>query len=99
MARPKQTDLGGMTGPGVELPKHKDLDRLGDEYIDVRDRKAELATELGTIEKKIIDKMEQKGLLTYTFSDQQIVRKQGKSKIKIKTVKVDTEKEPEQDPE
>lgn len=83
----KQDDLPAMTGPGVEQPKFKDLDRLGDKFIEIRDEKAALATKLGEVEKKIADCMAEHSLLKYQFSDQEIVLKPGKNHIKIKTVK------------
>ena len=79
-----------MEGPGVGQPKYKDLDKLADQYVDVRDEKAALATKLGKIEGQIVDKMIEKGIRTYRFSDQEVTIKPGTTHIKIKTVKVDT---------
>lgn len=78
-----------MEGPGVAPPKYKDLDRLGDKFIEVRDEKAELASKLGDIEVSIAEKMVEHGLNKYKFSDQEIILKPGKTHIKIKTVKAD----------
>lgn len=83
----KQEDLPAMEGPGVAPPKFKDLDRLGDKFIDVRDQKAALAEKLGDIEKQIAEKMVEHGMGRYKFSDQEIILKPGKTHIKIKTVK------------
>ena len=77
-----------MEGPGVSTPKFKDIDRLADKFIEIRDQKAELATELGDIEQKIAEKMQEHGLTKYRFSDQEVVIKSGHLKVKIKTVKV-----------
>ena len=79
-----------MEGPGVGQPKFKDLDKLADQFVDVRDEKAALATKLGKIESQIVDKMIEKGIRTYRFSDQEVTIKPGTTHIKIKTVKVDT---------
>ena len=78
-----------MNGPGVAQERYKDLDRLGDEFIETRDEKAKLATKLGTIEKKLAEKMAEKGLARYRFGDQEMLIKIGATHIKIKTVKVD----------
>lgn len=85
----KTQDLPGVEGPGVSLPKFKDLDRLADKFIEVRDQKAELATKLGDLEKQIADKMIHHGLDRYKFSDQEVIIKTGKTHIKIKTVKAE----------
>lgn len=93
--RPLPQDLPGVEGPGVSPPKFKDIDRIADQFVEVRDEKAELATKLGELEKKIIEKMGEHGLDKYRFSDQEIIVKHGKNKVKIKTVKVDTEQDGE----
>lgn len=87
----KAQDLPGVEGPGVSPPKFKDLDRLADKFIEIRDQKAELATKLGETEKKIAEKMQEHGLSKYKFSDQEVVLKEGKIHIKIKTVKATAE--------
>lgn len=87
MKKPVTQDLPGVEGPGVSLPKFKDLDRLGDKFTSVRDEKAELAAKLGDIEASIAAKMVEHGLTKYKFSDQEIILKPGKTHIKIKTVK------------
>lgn len=89
MPRAKATDLPGIEGPGVSVPKYKDLDRLGDEFIEVRDEKAKLAEKLGKIEDKIIDAMIDHGLTRYKFADQEAILKPGKQHIKIKTIKAE----------
>jgi len=87
MKRAKVQELPAMEGPGVGVVKDKALDSLGDEFIEVRDKKALLATELGTLEEKILDRMKTKGMTTYRFGDQEIVFKPGNDHIKIKTIK------------
>lgn len=74
-------------GPGISPVKYKDIDRLGDKFIDVRDKKAELATELGKIEERIAEKMTEHGITKYRFADQEVILKPGKTHVKIKTVK------------
>lgn len=56
-----------MTGEGVALPKDRALDKLGDEFTDIRDKKAKLAEELGEIEMKIVERMNEKGVTRYVF--------------------------------
>jgi hypothetical protein len=90
MPKPKQDDLGGMTGPGVEQPRHRDLDRLADKYDDLLENRAEISTSIGETEKQILDKMKEKGLTKYRYRDQVVEFKPGKDHIKIKTVKADS---------
>lgn len=78
-----------MEGPGVGQVKHRDIDRLGDKFIEIRDEKAALATKLGETEKAIVDKMVEKGLTKYTFGDQEVIVKPGKNHIRIRTIKVE----------
>lgn len=40
MARPKAQDLPGVEGEGVSPKKDKALEKLGDEFIEIRDQKA-----------------------------------------------------------
>lgn len=95
----KQPDLTGVEGPGVSLPKDKALDKLGDEFIETRDKKATLATKLGDLEKKIIDRMAEKGLKHYRFGDQEMDVVETKLHVKVKTVKVEgVEVDPDDEP-
>ena len=89
MARPKSTDLPGMEGPGVERLKDKALDKLGDKFIEIRDAKAELATELTAVESKAADRMSELKITEYHFSDQVMTLKPGKTHVKVRTVKND----------
>lgn len=89
MTRPKAQDLPNMDGPGVGVEKFKDLDRLGDKFIEIRDEKAALATKLRDTERKLAELMADKGITRYRFGDQEIVIKIGATHIKIKTIKVD----------
>lgn len=91
MARPKAQDLPGVEGPGVAPVKYKDLEKPGDEFVELRDDKAELATKMTGVQTKIIDKMIEKGITKYRFSDQEIELIDGKRKVKVKTVKVASE--------
>jgi len=94
----KSVDLPNMKGPGVELPKFKDLDRLADRFIEIRDEKAKLAGDLAKQEAKIAECMVEHDITRYQFSDQEVILKPGKTHVKIKTVKVDgTEAEPEEE--
>lgn len=86
---PKAQDLPHMEGPGVALPKYKDLDKLGDKFIDIRDQKATLATKLGDTEKRIIELMRDKGLEVYRFGDQEMKIVETKLHVKVKAVQVD----------
>jgi hypothetical protein len=91
--RPKQTDMP-LKGEGVETVTDKQLIQLGDEFIDVRDNKAVLATKLKETETKILDRMDILGIKEFRFSDQIVTSKTGARHVKVKTVKVECE-EPE----
>lgn len=78
-----------MQGEGVAPLRYKDIDRLADKFIEVRDSKAELAKELTKIEGRIAEAMEEHGITKYTFSDQEVILKTGKTHVKIKTVKAE----------
>lgn len=98
MPRPKPQDLPLGNAPGVSLPKVKALETLGYKFIDIRDQKATLAEELGTIEKKMLDLMAEKGIERYRFGDQELNLKPGKNHVKIRTVKTEaSDQEPPED--
>jgi hypothetical protein len=88
--RPTAQELPGVEGPGVGRVKDKILDRLSDEFIEIRDDKAALAGKLSKVEAKIADRMVELGITKYAFSDQMVEVKQGKVRIKIKTVKAES---------
>ena len=89
MPRPTQNDIPGVEGPGVSQPRFKDIDRLADKFIDIRDQKSDLASQLTKIESQIAEKMEEHGITKYSFSDQVVEMKQGNVHIKIKNVKAE----------
>ncbi len=95
MSRPKAQDLPGVEGPGVSPPKIKELDRLGDKFIEIRDDKADLASKLTKVEAQMAEIMEDQGLTKYQFSDQEMILKRGKVHVKVKTVKVEGPSEPD----
>lgn len=89
MARPKQDEIPGIQGEGVSKPVIKELDRLGDKFIDIRDQKAELASKLTKVEAQMAEIMAENQISKYHFSDQEVILKPGKTHVKIKTVKVE----------
>ncbi len=89
MARPKQEELSGVEGPGISPVKIKELDRLADRFIEKRDAKADLASDITKIEGQMAEIMEEHGISKYKFSDQEVVLKKGKVHIKVKSVKVE----------
>lgn len=98
MARPKQTEIP-MEGQGVAPTKIKELDRLGDKYVEIRDEKAELATKLGDVERRMADIMIENGMSKYQWSDQEMIIKPGKTHVTVKTVKAEgVEVDPDDEP-
>lgn len=95
MPKLKQADALEDGGKGVGVVKDKKLTKLGDEFIEKRDQKAQLATELTALETKIKDRMAELGISIYRFGDQQMEITLGKSHVKVKTIKVeDTSDDP-----
>lgn len=96
--RPKQSEIP-MEGPGVSPVRYKDIDRLADKFIEIRDEKAELAGKLTKIEGQIAELMVEHGISKYTFSDQEVILKPGKTHVKVKTVKAEgVEVDPDDEP-
>lgn len=88
-----------MQGEGVAPVRYKDIDRLADKFIEIRDEKAELAGKLSKIETQIAELMVDHGISKYTFSDQEVILKPGKTHVKIKTVKAEgVEVDPDDEP-
>src|SRR5437899_1708974 len=89
MARPRQEDLAGVEGPGVSPARYKDIDRLADKFIETRDEKADLAGKLTKIEGQIAELMVDHQITKYTFSDQEVILKPGKTHVKVRTIKTE----------
>lgn len=87
MPRPQSQDLPGVEGPGVAPVRYKDIDKLADKFIEIRDEKAVLAGKLGKLETSIAELMVDKGITRYTFSDQEVILKSGRTHVKVVTVK------------
>lgn len=87
MAKLKQSDALEDAGAGVGLVKDKKLTKLGDEFIDKRDSKADLAKEMTALETKIKDRMAELNIEVYRFGDQEMRIELGKAHVKVKTVK------------
>lgn len=81
-------DLPGVEGPGVGTTKDKKLDALADAFTEKRDEKAKLATEMTSIESKIIDRMQELKLTIYRYADREVRITYGKNHVKVKAVKV-----------
>lgn len=86
--RPKQTEIP-LKGAGVESVSDKDLIAMGDKFIEIRDSKAMLATQLKETEVKILERMAILGIQTFRFGDQLLSQKTGVTHVKVKTIKVD----------
>ncbi len=97
MARPKAQDLPGVKGEGVSPVVDKKLEKLGDEFIDLRDGKAKLAEDITAVETKVLERMNELKIISYRFHDQIMQIKEGRVHIKIKTVKVGDETDGEAD--
>ena len=89
MARPQLQDLDLGNAPGVSLPKIKPLETLGYKFIDIRDRKAKLAEDLGKVEQKMLELMAENDIERYRFGDQELLLKKGKNHAKVRTIKVE----------
>ena len=78
-----------MEGPGVAPVKDRKLDKLCDEFIELRDSRAQMAEDLGATEVKILDRMNELQITVHRFGDQIAKIQPGKTHVKIKTVKAD----------
>ena len=82
-ARPKQDDLSGIEGPGVSPIKIKELDRLGDRFIENRDAKADLAKKLTKLEGQMAEIMEENGIARYSSATKKSCSKRARSISKL----------------
>lgn len=76
-----------MQGPGVEVPKFKDIDRLADRFETKLEERSKISEDITELEKKIAEAMETHGITKYRYRDQEVILKTGKTHVKIKTVK------------
>lgn len=74
-------------GPGVSLPRFKDIDRIADQFHDLLEERATLSESITKTEAKLIEKMQEHDLTKYRYRDQEVVYKPGKIHVKIKAVK------------
>jgi len=81
--RPKQNDMP-FEGPGVALPKIKELDKLGDKFVELRDQKADLNIRIADLEKEIIQLMHANGIAKYLLDGQTLELKEATLHVKIK---------------
>lgn len=93
--RAKAVDLPGITGRGVAIETHDDLDEMGDELEDLRTKKSKLAEKITTVEKKALDRMAELGLTKYRFTDRIMEISEGKDHVKVKTVRTGDEDDAE----
>lgn len=85
--RVKAVDLPGITGRGVAIEQHDDLDEMGDELDELRTKKSKLAERVTEVEKRALNRMGELGLASYRFSDRIMQISEGKDHVKVKTVK------------
>lgn len=88
MARPKQEEIP-MEGPGVSVPRYKDIDRLADQYHDKLEERSTISEEITKLEGKLADKMNEYQLQKYRYRDQEVILKPGKTHVKVKAVKAE----------
>jgi len=86
MPRAKQEEMP-IEGPGVSLPRFKDIDRLADQFHDKLEERATISEEITKIEGRLIDKMKEHELTHYRYRDQEVIYKPGKVHVKVKAVK------------
>lgn len=93
MARPKQNEMP-LKGEGVEVTTDKKLIQLADQFVELRDKKADLATSITATEVKILDRMVELKIASFRFADQLVLLTTGKNHVKIKTVQVESDDAP-----
>lgn len=88
MPKPVQSEIP-IEGPGVSVPRFKDIDRLADQYREKLEESATIAGEKTKLEKRLIDAMQEHGLTKYKYRDQEVIYKPGIVHVKIKAVKAE----------
>ena len=87
---PRNIDLPGIEGPGVALPRFKDLDAATEEYVNVRNRRMALTEEEVAAKEALATLMHEHGLTVYRYDDYKVVILPGKENIKVKNAADDT---------
>ena len=87
---PRNSDLPGIEGPGVALPRFKDLDDATEEYVSVRNRRMALTEEEVAAKNALATLMHEHGLTVYRYNDYKVVILPGKENIKVKNAADDT---------
>lgn len=95
MARPKQEDLPAIEGDGVAQKRIKELDVLGDKYVDVRDKRMEWTEKEQVAKANLIAKMEELKITVYRYGDHEIDLTK-KANVKVKNVDASADAEEEE---
>ena len=86
MPKPVQSEIP-IEGPGVSVPRYKDIDRLADSFADKCEERASISEEITKLEGRLIDAMQEHGLTTYKYRDMQVVYKPGIVHVKVVAAK------------
>jgi hypothetical protein len=100
-----QIDLPAMEGPGVAAPRISAIDRLADEYTEIRDQRMALTPQEVVAKRNLIaalhkhaDKLgvQPDGAIVYRYDTVQITLIPGKEKLKVQDIEdmADAEEEP-----
>lgn len=106
MAKKKssQTDLPAMEGPGVASPRISAIDKLADEYTEVRDQRMALTPQEVAAKQKLIAALHKHagklgigpdGAIVYRYDTVQITLIPGKEKLKVQDLEDVTDGEDE----
>lgn len=91
--RMKIQELPAMRGKGVELVTYPDLDKMGDELDDLREKKSKLAEKITATEAMALKKMADLGISKYRFNDRVMEVAEGKDHVRVKMVQTGDDSE------
>lgn len=75
-----------MEGPGVSLPKFKDIDRAADAYQDAKEARMAAGKTGVKAKETLIEAMEKHDLKEYYYGDLKVKIEGGKINVKVQTV-------------
>lgn len=100
--KPAQDDLPAIEGPGVAPPRIRAIDKLADEYIEIRDQRVQMTPQEVAAKQNLIGALHKHaaklgtqpdGSIVYRYGTIQITLLPGKEKLKVQDVDETTDVE------
>lgn len=90
--RPKQPDLPELKGPGVAPERHKDIEKIADDYVNIRDQRMDLTNQEVTLRTALGHVMHEHGLKTYRYDGYEVTIKPPEGeKVSVRQVKEESD--------